>query len=1141
MAPRISPETRLNRFQAFLVVTTFMVAHAPYIEMALDDLLESRGIDPQTLAALGPAAATEGPGAALASLGSAGMAAADRVGEWLVPAAHAQAVPTVPPNAVEDDPAGLDDALSAVWKKVATANFAVDVGVSTLVGAAVQVGIKAALAYSAGSTGGVIGALGATSVVGALYSGLITNIFTKLAVIAAVELNVLSYEPDPPGAITSAGFQDVGGERRFVIEFLRSRDEEIGVTAFDSVGGVLNIVDGVDATKFNHTYQLVRFPDCATTELGAPGVEVVKDARLRPVFRKDAEGNPTERQDPSKLAFVLPPSAVRPGPNFFRMATFQYYGNAELPIDTARARYSFADLGIQVGPIDPNSVYQAAKLDLAKGMVYDAPPAVAAATAQTLKLASDVRLAQLLLLTDPEIDRLETQRSALRNQIDDVDTAIRDISLPADSQARFDKRNRLLNFIEEARRGPGGRPDVWRNPGSAASVRAAEILDGPLDTATAGAIERLQVRANAWEADQVFIDRQAGALDTLRLGRGNTPAGDLIEYVATDSQGLPVRRQFEQRIDGRLRNTATDEIFEFQDVIDDEEFRLQNGLASQRSNEALMLAHIDEIDQRVLGDSIQDFGGVRERLDDNLIRARQAEVEVLEARRAAVRAEIGDVEEGLVRVRARGDAIDRAGVDALSGRTRWARTTRALATPAGRGLLNLAGSAFDYVDFQNKVRERIGLISSPLSSCAMLDGSDRSGLGSPIETSPEFGIDGVLVPVAFADPARRREGNLEIRYPWFDAPPRSDRLGFPTQLITTDSQGYIYAENANSSFNYGGRIFRYRRSSETSGLTREFIGSVNYFSLALQYGRPASPVAMEAGDWRDDATATVWEDVFVADIDYLFDAANPRKRIMRVPVHLAEEFPVAYSASNGQRIRLAGRPFASDPRFAFTGPSDLEVPPPVTEDRSVPRTLYLSDESAIFAIDQPPGSPTGVVTRIVSVPGRRFSGLAFDLAGNLFLADFNSGEIFLLSAAELAFAQGGDEIVGEEALQARATLIKEGLDAPFDIEIDRLYDRTIVSTDSGIEFFHLPVVGRYGPDVREIRLKSLSKELPVTLRPNGDGSGGRFVAGMTFENLFGQEAVLLVRRQASPADPASWDRVDVRLSPIGATVLEGEL
>jgi hypothetical protein len=384
-----------------------------------------------------------------------------------------------------------------------------------------------------------------------------------------------------------------------------------------------------------------------------------------------------------------------------------------------------------------------------------------------------------------------------------------------------------------------------------------------------------------------------------------------------------------------------------------------------------------------------------------------------------------------------------------------------------------------------------------------------------------------------ADPLNSRNGFLVREHPFGIPTESSVGAGFPSRLIAQDSLGRFYLENEASNERFGGRVFRFSGNP----VEREHVGSVNYYSLELSYGRPAEPVAMAIGDFHD-GTAIV-EDLFVANIDrggYYDAGIQATNRILRIPVHYTETIPGFAGGQN--RHRIVGQPYAEHPDFRFTGPSDLVSDRRTGIEDGVARNLYLSDEEILFVIE--PGAPggSGVVKKLIEIPGRRWSGLAVDNNGNLLFADWNAGEVFLMTPDVIdEIRAGGAPITTDGELDARAFLIKEGLAGPTDIELDSLEARYIVSTEDGLKPFYFSLLGRLGPDVTDVRLVVSDHELPVTYRPT---RGNVFMAGFTSEGSLGKHARLKIRRLDADGR-AYWERRDVRLELFGASVARDPL
>ncbi len=384
-----------------------------------------------------------------------------------------------------------------------------------------------------------------------------------------------------------------------------------------------------------------------------------------------------------------------------------------------------------------------------------------------------------------------------------------------------------------------------------------------------------------------------------------------------------------------------------------------------------------------------------------------------------------------------------------------------------------------------------------------------------------------------SDPDNTRAGFL-VREHFFGIPDATNiDAGFPSALIAQDSRGRVYLNNANSNEELGGRIFRFSGAP----IAREHVGVVNYWSLTLGIARPATPVAMAISDYDEPGTGLV-EDLFIANIDsdqFYGAGLTATNRILRLPVHLTETNP---AFANGQlRHRIVAQPYAEHPDFKFTGPSDIVADRRNAISVGIARLLYLSDEEILFAIE--PGE-TGTVKKLIDIPGRRWSGLAVDTSGNLLFADWNAGEVYVITPLELDGIRdgSGSPITTNEELDRRAYLIKEGLDGPTDIELDSIESRYVVSTNEGFQPFNFSVVGRLAPGSDEVRLLISDHELKVTYRPT---RGGVFIAGFTSEGSLGKEARLKVRRIEPITGRAYWDISIVRLALFGASVLPGTL
>lgn len=411
-----------------------------------------------------------------------------------------------------------------------------------------------------------------------------------------------------------------------------------------------------------------------------------------------------------------------------------------------------------------------------------------------------------------------------------------------------------------------------------------------------------------------------------------------------------------------------------------------------------------------------------------------------------------------------------------------------------------------------------------------------SGFPLPFESDPNPANHlGILRPSEPQGP-QGKGGYLVRDYPFTDVYETLIDAGFPSDMIAVDSKGAVYLENANSNLQYGGRIFRYAGKP----VAREHTGSVAYYSLDLQYARPTQPIAMEFADAFSTEYGMV-EDLFLAELDpgYYFNSQiQATNRILRLYVHQTTRLP--FYANGQNRNRLVAQPYAEHPDFQMTGPSDLERDTiSRSPDPQVPRLLFFSDEGNVFAISDANKDGQGEVAKILSMPGRRFSGLAVDANGHLYVADYARGEVFLLPSNELDLVLlTGTPITQDDELDRRGFLLKVNLTGPGDVELDSWQQRYLVATRDGIAAFDLPTVGRLGSDVNEMHVDVIGREVAVNLRRD---RGNIFIAGTNSEGPFGKTVRLRVKR-VDPANQTSrWTTSTLVTVPFGTSIVPGVL
>lgn len=486
------------------------------------------------------------------------------------------------------------------------------------------------------------------------------------------------------------------------------------------------------------------------------------------------------------------------------------------------------------------------------------------------------------------------------------------------------------------------------------------------------------------------------------------------------------------------------------------------------------------------------------------------------------------------------------------------------------GLLNSAGFFMGVSSGLMTFVQSVQVLSSDFSpSCFTTPGSNRVALGVfPPSFEPYPGLDDPnAILVGRKDPnstnPRIPNGLLVREYPGTDANIASADAGFPAGFVSIDSQERLYALNLNSIDQFGGRIFRYALvpvSGANGGprsfavAKRELVGAINYKSPDLQTARPASPVAMVIGPAfqakAQDGSTVMTQDLFVADTDMV----SGQKRILQVATSQIDTIKSFYSDSLGNetnRYRIVGQPVVVSDEFRLTGPSDMEVGPDLSLDKPLLTSnsvIMFSDEDIIWAISH---DAAGAYTarKVIQIPGRRWSGLAFDDQGKFYFADYSKNDIFVMKfgnfrqSATQSIQNGSPFISTEILLQEFASRITTLEFAPGDIEMENVSNHPggvlHISTDQGILPINLPVIGEVGSNVRDIRVKRFSKEEDVEIETQTlFGTSVRtFRVIPSHEDLEILRIPLTVKRVAANGQEY-WQDEFIFLGAHGATVLD---
>jgi hypothetical protein len=224
----------------------------------------------------------------------------------------------------------------------------------------------------------------------------------------------------------------------------------------------------------------------------------------------------------------------------------------------------------------------------------------------------------------------------------------------------------------------------------------------------------------------------------------------------------------------------------------------------------------------------------------------------------------------------------------------------------------------------------------------------------------------------------------------------------------------------------------------------------------------------------------------------------------------------------------------------LTGPTDIEVGPDPGSDAPTwnnDSALILSDEGSIYAF-QRAASGARALKRIVHLPARRWSGLAFDGAGRLYFADYEGGDVFAMRWPDLRALLAADEpISSESALEARAVRIARGLKRPGDVEVlvttAHPGGLLVVATAKGLLPLPMPVVASLPEGITEVRIKRFHKEEPVLI----DAIRRLATIVPSFEDLEDLRLTLRVK-QADAAGRDVWREFRVGLDLNGVTIVD---
>lgn len=1196
--PVISPDTRFNRFQIFLLIHSFMLFNAVTLNESANRILAANGVDIEPLIpppAFPPLAGSKNPPDGFAFAGS-----------FLIPDAEAGQVQT---SRCADESFSCYVAdlqkkktFSKVWRAIG-ANMIAEASKAAIVAAGITFAMQSAISFAMGASGGRYGAvIGAVNLLTAAISGFQSVLMFKIVMGWFIAVTVASLEP-PPVAGRESRVDDKGN---FIVPFDLS-PEHVRTEGNPPVGQI----------KRHFAYHLYRLPNCDAPVDAAKAEFVPLNAD--PDFTHNSNRN-APFLGPHK--FTVPRSMLKQGENHFRVRAFQYIQHHDKQIIEG------------ITPLD---------LDQSGGMNLN--------EYQKAGLGSNIDFAVTDLNNDDIVDDNEYAK-LLESKIPAEHQITDDAPTTAEIKAMLGKMDLL----------PGEQPGSYKAELAARQQELQARADGRVDTTSKGYKARTNivdfhadspfVRGNAEFLPEIedfanntkaFIAADDIILETNLVGKQAQLDGDdvVAKQVAdkvyqkhfganaTEEQTASVKELVRAQ---RLKSiAATQALFtgqaqqNLEAVIDDlKSGRLTSGkivlpMPSYPSADSTEM-HITTIRATVtptnvddvlhfLGESVEANRNVTTPIGKSFIETTQSSIRQRAANHLSQDAQnpvlkdtlkhhggftdeeidakfsnyfskqkgVGIRGQAIARMTAKNEVELRELIAQMKKRQVGPLTIQEPEIDPRSGAIVKGIGAFS--NFTGQVLGASSTFLTFLQSAQVLS-SDFSeacfstpGPATPVPTEqfpPTFEpYPGDDEPSAIIRELRAgKDGFLQREYPGEDAHVSAFSAGYPPGFVSSDRKGNVYAINMASTEKFGGRIFKFKLKRSEAGEDgfqgiagdREFVGAVNYFSMEIQVSRPAFPVAMAVGPTYAAAGETgqvQTQDLFVANLD-LVDGVN---RILQVPISLLDTRPNSYPVggipvygkdANGNdvlkfhtsvRHRIVGQPVVESEDFRFTGPSDIEVGPdpssliPVENEKSA---ILISDEGIIFAMKKTLAGGYELVKVISNLPGRRWSGMAFDRMGKFYFADYANGEIFVMDWDKLQSAiSNGVIIVNEQMLSERAFRIASGIDRPGDLELEGLSKHPggvlHVSTFSGIIPLTLPIIGPVG-EAQNIRVSLFGVEQPVQIDPER----GVFIATPSRDNLEAMQANIRFRqRDVNGRD--TWKERIVLIAENGATLLKEPL
>jgi hypothetical protein len=993
--PVVSSATRFNRFQAFLLVHSILLPTIATLEASADQQLRDLGVDPNSVVPpeeYGDPVLPVDEVGAIRALGARLLAA---IAPRAATAQGGAGVVIPEPNRIIQ-PYDAPFARSAFTRiaKYAGKNFVAQAFIGNALTALTAAAVQTAVAIAAGTTGGALGVVAAVGFVNAYIGGVVGAALEKLGFGLALAASASVTQPEPP--IPERSFIDEVSQK-FVLEFDRSVTETSPGT------------NGVNPLGLaNYSYELFDFPDPRTTDV-TRGV----------VMHTAVLSEPAEA--PSKLRFAIPLARLASGVHFFRMATIRYVAESEYPLNAARATFPYdTQLGAEDVSIQETNLLQASfNLDDTEKVQFgDA----------ALQRWNARR--QGLPQIDAEIAKIDADYVALASTRHEINEEA------VEAQRRFYDQNgrnvvkteKLLDLAHQHGLA-GGSPDDFLDPAHPKSAEALRILRQANDLDTLRPDVTRQMRDVADSSARV--QRLTNSIGIHEKAKLEIQSARRQLITAPEGATRPISLRFETLdADGRLVTVERSITLDGQGTqLLTELENVETSRQTTATGQLEVATRVAKADRAGMGDL--EIGAAKESFDTE-ISEKAAKAEQISKETARL--------DGERRALKKAEAVQRR--ENVRARYEYhkpkiQRVMNGLNVVAG--VVTAKGMYDDYV---NAFR----VLYSDLSAAFMYVHPRRDFPDTSVVAHPNlFATNGVVLGKPGFE-GNTRDGAIQTNYLDLIDEDEAFSAGFPPGFLSIDSKGRIYAINMNSTTRFSGRMFRYLPAQ---AMAREFVGTINYWSSLLQYGRPAQPVAMTNGFTRYNNR--IIEALFLADVD-LLDSSDTvqagRPVLKQFPIELLEEGEAYFDPAT--RSHFVAQPYLEDLRFRFSGATNL-----VSYRNDDVSRLYVSDGSRILVVVEDLRTGIKETFTLIDDPTADWSGLAISTGSEptLFFAEFSSGAVYALPIADAIAA----EVQASRFLEA-CSLGRFGDGSVYDVEVNQNQRRLLATTRSGVDSVPMPLI-----------------------------------------------------------------------------------